>query len=102
MIVLNSTKLNGKQYTVRDLQHGFVQKMNELVPTGFYGGRVNNLAKTDIKGVYLCIEQDRIIDIVIPQPKELTKEALEAVAKEKGINIPDKATKTDILKLLEG
>lgn len=101
MILLGSTKFGGKEYSITDVK-GFVSNESKKLPTGFYGGRVNQLAKTNIKGMYLCMEKMNVIDILFPgdELKDLTKDNIELVLDAKGKDIPSKATKDELIKLL--
>ena len=106
--LLNSTVYNDKQYSVTDGK-GFEPLEKHGIPTGFYGGRVDKLAKTDVKGLYMCMEDMAVIDLLeIPfseEPKslkEMTNKELVALLEGKGIEVPKKYTKPELLALLEG
>ena len=101
MILLGRTEFNGKEYEVTDVK-GFISNESKGLPVGFYGGRVKQLAKTDIKGLYLCMEGMEVINILIPKKelKDLSKELLELVVKAKGKEVPENPTKTELIKLL--
>lgn len=108
MKLLNTTTLDGKQYTINDVK-GFESLETHNIPIGFYGGRVDKLAKTNVKGLYMCMEDMKVIDLLeIPfteEPKllgEMTNKELIALLEEKGIEVPKKYTKNDLLMLLEG
>ena len=108
MKLLNSKTYRGQTYTVIDGK-GFESLEKYGIPTGFYGGRVDKLAKTDVKGLYMCMEDMAVIDLLeIPfseEPKtleEMTNKELVALLKGKGIEVPKKYTKLELLALLEG
>ena len=106
MKLLNTTLLDGKQYTDNDIK-GFESLETHNIPTGFYGGRVDKLAKTNIKGLYMCMEGMKVIDLLIEEPENkldgfdsMTNKELVELLKEKGIEVPKKYTKQELLALL--
>lgn len=103
MILLNSTKLGKKQYTIQD-SRGFVPLEKLDLLTGFYGGRVRQLARTEQKGLYLCLDyNNNVIDIYIDE-KELesfTNKELEDILSTKKEKFPNKATKEELIKLIQ-
>lgn len=104
MKLLGKTEFDGKQYEITDVK-GFVSNESKGLPGGFYGGRVTQLAKTDVKGMYLCMEKMNVIDIMLLEEDplaDLTNKELVALLVEKGIEVPKKYTKPDLLALLEG
>ena len=108
MRLLNSKIYRGKTYTVID-GTGFESLEKHNLPIGFYGGRVDKLAKTNVKGLYMCMEDMAVIDLLeIPfseEPKslkEMTNKELVALLEDKGIEVPKKYTKLELLALLEG
>lgn len=102
-LLLNSLKLDGKKYEYKDI-NGFIpeSKWEELFgfSYGFYGGRVKRIAKTKKTGIYLCVTQTEVIDIYIPELKDLTNRQLTEILERKGLEAPAKATKNDLLELL--
>lgn len=101
-LLLNSTKLGVKEYTINDSK-GFL--LNETIPTGFYGGRVERFAKTDIEGLLMCIEKMQVIDLYIPDMEKVDLESfdlktLKIIAAKKGIEFAANATREKMLELL--
>ena len=102
MILLNSTKLGEKTYTIHD-SRGFIPLEKVGLKTGFYGGRVKQLAKTEQPGLYLCCDlKNNVIDILVDEKKlkDFTNKDLEALLLLKGKQPPNKATKEDLIKLI--
>lgn len=118
--LLNSTVFEGKQYTLDDVR-GFIPNESKGIPEGFYGGRVTKLAKTDVNGMYLCMENMKVIDILVYEdemenlivsPEDsnelpftdyetLTNKQLIDLLEDLGIEYPKKATKPQLIALLE-
>ena len=106
MRLFNSTNYLGKEWTIQDVR-GFIPNKDKGIPEGFYGGRVTQLAKTDIQGLYLCMEKMEVIDLILfdeTAPKvnlaEKTNKELAKMLEDKGIEIPKRATKDELLALL--
>lgn len=109
MRLLNSTNYLGKEWTIQDVR-GFIPNKDKGIPEGFYGGRVTQLAKTDVQGLYLCMEKMEVIDLIFFDEEMKIKETklenktnkeLVALLEEKGIEVPSKYTKAELLALLE-
>ena len=101
MILVNSLSFNGKTYELNDTKGFMFPERDYKLPVGFYGGRVDKLAKTEIKGLYMCMEGMKPIDLLVFDPKELTKVNIEALLDAKRITKPQKATREELLKLLK-
>lgn len=107
MRLFNSTNYLGKEWTIQDVR-GFIPNKDKGIPEGFYGGRVTQLAKTDIQGLYLCMEKMEVIDLIFfnneTAPKvnlaEKTNKELAKMLEDKGIEVPKRATKDELLALL--
>lgn len=122
---MNSTVYEGKQYVLEDVR-GFIPKESKGIPEGFYGGRVTQLAKTDVEGVYLCMENMKVIDMIIVEDEldravevdtettlpydevieeaiyeEMTNKELITILEGRGIEVPKRATKNDLIDLLK-
>ena len=100
MILLNSLSFNGKRYELNDSKGFMFPERDYKLPVGFYGGRVDKLAKTDVKGLYMCLEGMKPIDLIILDPRDLTKANIEFVLDAKRIARPQKANREELLKLL--
>lgn len=100
MKLLNTLVFDGHKYELNDTRGFMFPGRDYNLPSGFYGGRVDKLAKTDHKGIYMCMEGMKPIDLIILNPKELNKAELEEIAKIKKLELPAKATKDKILSLL--
>lgn len=121
--LLNSTTYEGKQYTIDDVK-GFIPNETKGLPEGFYGGRVTQLAKTDVNGLYLCMENMKVIDMIIVEDEldkvvdaeitlpydeiieeaiyeEMTNKELTTILEGRGIEVPKRATKNDLIDLLK-
>lgn len=106
MRLLNSKIYKGKEYTLNDVR-GFIPNEAKNIPIGFYGGRVTQLAKTETKGLYLCMENMTVIDMLLfeeklPKPKleEKTNRELIEILKSRGIEVPKRVTKAELIELL--
>lgn len=66
MKLLNSTTYKDKDFEIGDVR-GFIDPIDFGLPVGFYGGRVNKVAKTDYPGIYLMVEKHVVIDILIKE-----------------------------------
>ena len=66
MKLLNSTTYKGKDFEIGDVR-GFIDPIDFGLPVGFYGGRVDKVAKTDYPGIYLMVEKHVVIDILIKE-----------------------------------
>lgn len=101
MILLNSLSFNGHKYELNDSKGFMFPDRDYKLPVGFYGGRVDKLAKTDVKGLYMCLEGMKPIDLIVLEPRDLTKANIELVLDAKRIVRPQKATREELLKLLK-
>lgn len=108
MKLIGSTTYEGKTYTINDVR-GFKPISEYGYPVGWYGGRVDKIAETVNKGVYLCVEGMTVIDILIedvvdaaPNYEIMTNKELINILEERGIEVPKKATKNDLLNLIKG
>lgn len=123
MELLNSTMYDGKEFSIEDVR-GFIEPIKFGLPVGFYGGRVDQVAKTDDPEVFLLVEKHKVIDILIkksdrePETKKGTGEAeedkeesevidytqytndeLRTMLLEKGIEAPKRAIKEELIAL---
>lgn len=99
MLLLGSMTINGKLYTVTDCDR-FIQLKDKNIPSGYYGGRVDKLAKTNTTGIYMCMEGMTPIDLLI-DTKEATKDILTDVLDSEGIEYSPKNTKAELIELLK-
>lgn len=108
MKLIGSTIYDDKTYTINDVR-GFKPTGDYGYPIGWYGGRVDKIAATDNEAIFLCIEGMRVIDILIDdtpfveEPKaleDMTNKELVSLLEEKGIEVPSRATKAQLLELL--
>lgn len=90
--------LNGKTYSLKDSDR-FIEAKGLSLKDGFYGGRVDKVCKTKDNGVYLCMEGMEPIDILVDE-KVVTKDILVDIARTKRVAITSKATKDEIIGLL--
>ena len=60
--MLGTTKYKGHKYTAEDIR-GLINP-ESLGLVDFYGGRVKRLGKTNIVGLYLCLEGTEVIDLI--------------------------------------
>jgi len=60
--MIGGTSFKGKEYTIAD-NKGIISATS-LGLVNFYGGRVKNVGKTKVKGLYLCIEGSDAIDLI--------------------------------------
>ena len=113
MRLINSTNYEGKKYSINDVR-GFISNESKGLPGGFYGGRVDRLGKTDTEGLYLCMEGMEVIDLIVNDDElidisdlevgleDKTNKELSEMLEAKGIEVPKRATKQELLALLEG
>lgn len=110
MRLLGSLVYEEKEYTLNDVRV-FIDRKDFGLPDGFYGGRVDRVAKTDTEGVYLCMDGMDVIDILIDDIpfsdevcekdyQEYTNDELKSMLLEIGIDAPKKATKVELIALL--
>lgn len=104
IILLNSTKFGGKQLEIND-SRGFMNMKTEYfqLPTNFYGNRVQNIAKTDNKGIYLLVGKgNAIIDVMANKEEIAYLEAAELrmILKAKNIKHTNAMPKETLLALL--
>lgn len=101
--LLNSKTYRGKTYTVID-GTGFESLEKHNLPIGFYGGRVDKIAKTNVKGLYMCMEDMAVIDLLLdevkPELNTLTNKELASMVEARGIRLPKKYTKQTLIDLL--
>ena len=123
MQLLNKLSYKDKDYVLEDVR-GFISLASKGIPSGFYGGRVTQLAATEEPGLYMCMEVmvpidllliDSEIEYEIPFSEEpeipgydedvnfeeytvaKLKECLEAY----DVDFPSRATKPELINLLE-
>lgn len=108
MKLIGSTTYNGKTYTINDVR-GFKPTADYGYPVGWYGGRVDKIAGTITKGLYLCVEGMTVIDILIddvedvgPNYELMTNKELIAILEERGVEVPKRVTKPKLLELIKG
>lgn len=104
IILLNSTKLGGKELEIND-SRGFMNMKTEYyqLPTNFYGNRVQNIAKTDNKGIYLLVGKGNVVFDVMVNKEEIVylgAAELRSILKSKKIKFTNAMPKEDLLKLL--
>jgi len=104
IILLNNTKFGGRQLEIND-SRGFMNMKTEYfqLPTNFYGNRVQNIAKTDIKGIYLLVGKGNVVfDVLVNKEEIVYLEAAELryILKAKNIKHTNAMSKEDLLKLL--
>lgn len=76
MILLGTNKLDDKSTKKINDSKGFVSTSVLGYGENFYGGRVKNVAKTNIDGIYLLIGKEGVIDIAVKDVELLTKAQL--------------------------
>lgn len=77
---------------------GFIPLASLNLPEHFYGGRVNNLAKTEQEGIYLVVEGKEVIDVLVKEAKNLTKAQIAFLGESKfGENIDTHDNKDEML-----
>lgn len=101
MILLNTLSFDGHKYELNDAKGFMFPGRDFKMPVGFYGGRVDKLAKTSVKGLYMCMEGMKPIDLIVLDAPSLRKATLEKVLEAKRIKIPAKATKADLIEILK-
>jgi len=104
IILLNNTKFGGKQLEIND-SRGFMNTKTEYfqLPTNFYGNRVQNIAKTDIKGIYLLVGKGNVVFDVMANKEEivyLEAAELRYILKAKNIKHTNAMPKEALLQLL--
>lgn len=98
-ILLGTLKLQEDKETLK-LQDskGFLPLAKLGLPENFYGGRADNLAKTEQTGVYLVIEGKQVIDVIVDDPESLTKAQIAYLAETKfGVNIDTHDKKDEMI-----
>jgi len=81
---------------------GFVPLAKLGLNDDFYGGRIDNLAKIDQTGVYLVVEGEHVIDVLIEKTESLTKAQIVSLAETKfGKNLNIKDNKDLLMKQFE-
>lgn len=102
-VLLGKRAIGKKTYELNDSQ-GFVNTTKDpyKLPAGFYGGRITNVGKTSQPGVYLLIEGQRVIDLLLKKDELVNLKVLELqdILAAKGIMPSPKATKAQLLFLL--
>lgn len=123
MQLLNKLSYKDKDYVLEDVR-GFISLESKGIPSGFYGGRVTQLAATEEPGLYMCMEVMVPIDLLLidseieyvieetpfsDEPEEVAlenfeeytvaqlKECLEAY----DVDFPSRTTKPELIELLE-
>lgn len=125
MRLLNTKEYEGKVYGIDDVR-GFISNESKGLPIGFYGGRIDRLGKTDQPGLYLCMEGMEVIDLIVDDKEfvvkveeeinladfeaelegfepleDKTNKELAEMLETKGIEVPKRANKQDLLDLLK-
>lgn len=101
MKLVGKLSFSGKEYGLNDSKGFMFPGRDYKQPSGFYGGRVDKLAKTEVKGLYMCMEGMTPIDLMLRLEDDPTKATIEAYMTEKNMEIPDKATKADLIEILK-
>lgn len=102
VLLLGTNKLDDESIKKINESKGFVPIKSLGYGETFYGGRVKNVAKTSVKGVYLLIGKEGVIDIAIESLDCLTKSQIAFLIKlknsEQVINL-DSIKKDDLILL---
>jgi hypothetical protein len=105
-LLLNNLKLGygSKEMAIED-SRGFVSKKDTKfhLPTNFYGNQVQNIAKTDFKGIYLLVGRNNVVfDMLVIKEEILDLEAadIRSILESKKIKHSNKLSRRDLLKLL--
>ena len=101
-ILLGTNELDKDKILKMEESKGFIIPKKFGLDESFYGGRVENLAKTQYAGVYLVIEKGEVIDLLVNDITSLTKSQICFFAKrkfKKELNVEDK--KDDLIKQLK-
>ena len=98
MILLNSLTLNEKTYSLKD-NEAILELEDVGKKVGFYGGRVDKIARAKDAGIFICLEKMEPIDLLVDISK-VKRDILVDIARIKRVEIPNKATKDEIIKLL--
>lgn len=78
--MIGSNKFGGKEYTLGDVVGGGFVSPEAFGLPNFYGGRVKKLGKvkeTKSKGIYLCLEDQKVIDIIQFEEEPVEREVAE-------------------------
>ena len=94
--LLGTTKLekDKKPLKMQDSK-GFVPLEKLGLPQDFYGGRAENVAKTEQTGVYLIIETNTVIDVLVDKVESLTKAQIDYISEQKFDKSMDQHKKKD-------
>ena len=114
MKLLNSLTHDDIEYDINSIgPGGFVSGEKFGLPGGFYGGRVDKVAHTNIPGLYMCMEGMKVIDLLVVEveeidqvvkglldPEDFTSKELQEIAAKLGKEVPSKATKPEIVEII--
>ena len=116
MRLLNSLEYEGKTYDLNSIgPGGFVSAEAFGLPGGFYGGRVDKVAYTDVDCLYMCMEGMKVIDLLLAytdsndcnkevegllNPDDFTAKELIDIAAKLDKEVPSKATKAEIVGII--
>ena len=113
MKLLGKTEYEDKEYAIEDTR-GFYEPIEFDLKQGFYGGRVDKVAGTEVKGLYMLVEKHKVIDLMlieeeiedeekeVPFSEELdlyqyTNDELRKMLYELGVEVPSKANKDELV-----
>lgn len=104
LLLLNTLKFGYKSLDMTESK-GFINLHNKdnQLPTGFYGNRIVNLAKTTYPGIYLCVDRYNIpFDILVKKDEivELNAGEIRNILQAKDIKHEKNSTKKHLLSLL--
>lgn len=116
MKLLGSTEYEDKEYAIEDTR-GFYKPIEFGLKQGFYGGRVDKVAGTEVKGLYMLVEKHKVIDLMLVEQSEepeiveetpsvedvdyynYTNDELRSMLLELDIEAPNRATKDELVAL---
>lgn len=114
MKLLNSLTHEGIEYDINSIgPGGFVSGEKFGLPGGFYGGRVDKVAHTNVPGLYMCMEGMKAIDLLVVEveeidevmkgllnPDDFTSKELQEIAAKLDKEIPSKANKNELVAII--
>jgi hypothetical protein len=109
--VLNTTKIDGKEYAMVDIKPGTMRPLDEWgIPDHFYGGRVQYIGRTNSDILCLVNAEDnisKVIDLAVEKLDNLPNDILRKLCYAKKLNLDkhgkqiNTTPKDKLLELLE-
>lgn len=97
MIILNSLKFKDKVFTIQDVRGYLLNGKDIQLPDGFYGGRVDKVAKTDYPFIHMLMSKDTPIDLVILNENDFTAKQLKEILEENNVDTSKLTSKQKLL-----